>query len=344
MLKLALALTTALVATPALAATVTSQAKLVDQSPLTPGIIVNKAVTTPQAKKGTVLFDCGSTQAPFVYGVGSADACPAPPEVINGASSKSDTLYGRNGVLALDKCRPARVVNPYRVVETYSSSVYKNVTCSGLVGEGIKRDGIRLKGTLENVTIENFKFTHEDTPSVPPHLPEGIAISAGKNITIRNGESSGFRMTMTGYVNGDAYASERAVNGLRFENTIGRNSSDGCYDLKSKNTVMVNTFAYNCSRNYRFWGTGVAEKITSEDARLWHVGLYSASMKWQIKKIVVRSTTKAAIFHSESKGPGTSFIVDPGACDIIAPLGTKLFEGSKTETFVIPSDCVIRQK
>ena len=271
-------------------------------------------------------------------------APPAPPvEVINGASPKpaASTLNGRNGVLALDKCRPARIVGAYRLVETTSKSVFKNVTCSGLIGEGIKREGIRLRGTIENVTIENFSLIHEDARNVAPHLPEGLHVENGKNIVVRNGEGAFFRMVYIQgkYTNGDVFATERGVNGIRFENTIGRDSSDGCYDLKSYNTVLVNTQALRCSRNYRFWGTGTAESMTSVDAGSWHVGLYSATANWHIKKLVIRSTTKAAIFHSEAKGPGTALIVDD--CDIIAPPGTKIFEGSKPETLRLAANCKI---
>lgn len=329
-----------IIASPLLAKTVTSATKLVDSNG-DRRIVISKAVNAPASEKGATVFDC-SKAAPFVYAVGRAENCQSPVEAVNAFSSRADTLLGINGVTSLSNCRPLRSFGAYRVIETYSTSTYRNITCSGLVGKGIKREGIRLRGTVENVTIENFKLIHEDKPNAFPHLPEGIHVEAGKNITIRNGEAAGFRMIVsTGkYTNGDAFATEQAVKGITFQDTTGRDSSDGCYDLKSYDTVMINTTALRCARNYRLWSTGTGQLMTSIDAGKWHVGLYGSQMKWKIKKLVVRSTTTAAIFHGERLNTGdTSLIVDN--CDIQVPSGTKLFEGTRPKVLILGSGCVL---
>ena len=56
------------------------------------------------------------------------------------------------------------------------------------------------------------------------------------------------------YWNADGFATERGVYNVRFENTVASGNTDGGYDLKSTDTVLVNVIAENNGRNFRLWG------------------------------------------------------------------------------------------
>ena len=58
----------------------------------------------------------------------------------------------------------------------------------------------------------------------------------------------------SGYWNGDGFATERGVYGIRFENAVARGNADGGFDLKSTDTVLVNVVSEDNGRNFRLWG------------------------------------------------------------------------------------------
>jgi Ca2+-binding RTX toxin-like protein len=57
------------------------------------------------------------------------------------------------------------------------------------------------------------------------------------------------------YWNGDGYVTERGVYNVRFENSKAIGNGDAGFDLKSSNTVLVDTYAEDNGRNYRLWAT-----------------------------------------------------------------------------------------
>ena len=63
--------------------------------------------------------------------------------------------------------------------------------------------------------------------------------------------------TASEYWNGDGFSTERGDYNVRFENTVASGNTDAGYDLKSSNTVLVNTVADGNNRNYRFWSTSI---------------------------------------------------------------------------------------
>jgi len=321
-----LALPLALTAAPALAQTVTSATKLPDSNG-DGQITVEKMAAALRVPKKTVLFDCGSKTPPFVYAVGSLDKCPAQIETIKASSTRPDTLLGTNGAIPLPNCRPVRIVGAYRVVETYSTGTYRNITCSGLIGEGIKREGIRLRGKVENVTIENFRLIHDDAPNVSPHLPAGIHVETGTNVTIRNGVVSGYRMTMPKgrYINGDGIATELKTAGT-ITNVVSSDNSDGGFDIKGQWHLDNLTAERNGHYSYRLWGQVTAGTLISINPGQGHVEIAGKTTEATIDKLVAVGGQPLVVF-SVSGGK-----VAIGSCDLSKWTGTVLVKGKGTFT------------
>lgn len=179
-----------------------------------------------------------------------ARPCPAPARTVDGA--------GRNGAIALDRFRgPMRVTNAYRVIETSAASSASNLVIDGLISEDITRQGIRLKngGRFSGITLRNLRLVHVPTPNVPPDLPAGISIAAGKDVLIEDSTIRGFQMTQPprAYWNGDGISTERGVSGVTIRNVAVLDNTDAGLDLKSTDTVLDNVYAAGNKRNVRLW-------------------------------------------------------------------------------------------
>lgn len=203
----------------------------------------------------------------------------------------------------------------------------RNLTISNLYATQLQREGIRLRGTVNQVAIRNFNLKMRAQQQVSPDLPTGIAIYEGSNISISDGVISGFQMVAVPgtYTNGDGVATERPVDSLLIERVTSNDNSDAGFDLKSTNTMLYDTRAERNKRNYRFWGTVTAGTITSVDpvtagggAHVWAGN--GADVK--IAKLVVKSTTTAPVLLLEG---ATSVTI--GECVLDVPAGTVFLKG-----------------
>ncbi|KZE16218.1 hypothetical protein AVT10_12010 [Sphingomonas hankookensis] len=158
---------------------------------------------------------------------------------------------------------PVVVQDAYRAVETDAGVDTPRIRIRGLKATGLTRDGIRLRAA-PGALIEDFDLTHADAPSTGEHLPQGIAITAGTGITIRNGRVARFRMPVEPgkYTNGDGIATEGGTSGT-IANTLAEDNSDGGFDIKGTWT-LDRTIARRNGRDYRFWNTVTAGTITAE--------------------------------------------------------------------------------
>jgi hypothetical protein len=227
---------------------------------------------------------------------------------------------------------PMKITGAYRAIETAKDdATIRNLVIDGVVARDLQREGIRLRGEVENVTIRNFTLTHSATPNVPPHLPEGIHIAAGRNILIENGTISGFQMTMPPdkYWNGDGIATERAADGVTIRNVTANDNTDAGFDLKSSNTRLDHVSASGNKRNFRFYqsiriGTITVGEIVKRggaygSSGIWIKGQPGAPPVIEIDKLVVRMTQPGTIIQVED-GPADLRIA---RCDIQAPAGSR---------------------
>jgi hypothetical protein len=160
---------------------------------------------------------------------------------------------------------PARVRRAYRAIESRPGSVLEQSTIAGIVGTDLQRDGIRLR-TANNVVIRDFDLAMRAEPQRGKNLPEGIAITAGRDITIRNGRVRGFRMAEgRGYTNGDGIATEGETQG-RMLDVSSTDNSDGGFDVKGT-WQLDRLVSERNARDYRFWNTVSAGTITANGWR-----------------------------------------------------------------------------
>lgn len=175
------------------------------------------------------------------------------------------------------------VLNARRFFEDLASN--GTATISGLTIRdvdvtGFSRAAIRLQYDTHDVVIENVRG--DMAGQVGDDLPEGIHLDGTvhdvliRDTTMANVQSVGSGST---YLNGDGFATERGVHGVRFENTVAAGNSDGGYDLKSTDTVLIGAIASENARNYRFWG-----EITMSDSvgmnPVWRGGSAEQNQVW----------------------------------------------------------------
>ena len=243
---------------------------------------------------------------------------------------------GVNGVALLQgnisdaQIGPARVRGAYRAVETAGGSVLRNIRIEGLTATDLQRDGVRLRGSIDGLSIRNFNLRMRERPQSRPHLPEGIAVATGRNITITDGTISGFRLAAANgrYPNGDGIAAERPVSNLRIERVEANDNADGGFDLKSQDTRLDKLTARRNFRNYRFWGGVTAGTLTSVDPRSAHVWAGRGAVV-HIDRLVASSSTKAALLKLEG---AREVVID--RCELRLPRGTPIVQGNQTTTRV----------
>jgi hypothetical protein len=174
-----------------------------------------------------------------------------------------------------------------------------------------------------------------DRPQVRPHLPEGIALLSGRNITIANGNVAGFRMVSRPgqYTNGDGIAAEWPVRNLQITNVEANDNSDAGFDLKSSQTRLDRLTASRNSRNYRFWGEASAGRLTSIDPRNAHVWVGKRGTV-RIDHLVARSRNKVPLLRLEAGAK-----VEIGRCSLSVPPNTPVVAGGPAARLKLGPGC-----
>lgn len=148
--------------------------------------------------------------------------------------------------------------NVRRFFEDYASAPSGTATISGLTirdvdVQGFSRAAIRLQYDTNNVVIDNVRA--DMAGQTGDDLPAGVHLDGTvHNVTLNRVVMENIQSTAGAYFNGDGFATERGAYDIRFVDTIARGNSDGGYDLKSSNTVIVRALSEENGRNYRFWG------------------------------------------------------------------------------------------
>lgn len=235
---------------------------------------------------------------------------------------------------------PVRIMGAKYALYTESGAIIRNLAVKDFEAVELQREGIRLRGDVNQVAISNFNIRMRAQQQVSPELPVGIALYEGSNITISDGYIGGFQMvTVPGtYTNGDGIATERPVNSLLIERVTSNDNSDAGFDLKSSNTVLNDTHAERNKRNYRLWATVTAGTIYSgtplvnaEAAHIW----INTGAQVVIDKLVATSTTSAPVLYIEPDVKS----VTVNSCELDVPLGTKFFIGGKNAVLSFGPGC-----
>lgn len=215
---------------------------------------------------------------------------------------------------------PWQVSNVFRAIESNKNVHIRNLTIDGVRATDLGRDGIRIRGDAVGVRIRNFALSMRGAPQATPNLPIGIAVQEGRRIAISDGVVSGFRMRQVEgkYTNGDGVATERPVDGLSIVRVRSSDNSDGGFDLKSTNVFLDQLTAERNGRNYRFWGSVRANRLTSNDPRNAHLWI-ARGAEVHIASLTAKSNSRAPLIRLEGQAR-----VDVDRCVLSLPRGTKL--------------------
>lgn len=283
------------VAAPLAAQTVTSPVALVDSSPDTPGLVLSKmaARVSPPQPKGTRVWDCGSTSAPFVYAL-TESGCPKAqaatsmtidaPRVTAAAKdfgSSGQIGYGDNSnvraIRAMDAF-PLRtnssgksirdvIVDRARMLVTPEKSAaltINDVTIERVEANVTKR-GIYVRGDSARWDIGHFRLAYVGATD-DNNYPMGIQMNGTAHaINIHDGHISGFWSTKPdGYPNADGIVCERGNYDITIRRVTIEGSTDGAVDCKATGLRLDQVTAIDTGkRSFRFWGEATAGTLTS---------------------------------------------------------------------------------
>jgi serralysin len=153
--------------------------------------------------------------------------------------------------------------NVSRFIENYVSGTATSATISGLTVEdvnvtGYSRSAIRLQYDTHDVLIDDV--VGDGNCTFGGLYVSGISLDGTahdvviSDTVMKNNLGQG---TASEYWNGDGFSTEGGNYNIRFENTVASGNSDAGYDLKSSDTILVNTASDGNNRNYRFWSTSI---------------------------------------------------------------------------------------
>lgn len=120
-------------------------------------------------------------------------------------------------------------------------------------GGRVERGFLRIRYASRRGLIEDCAAQGE--PNEGGYIPVGCAVDdrAG-DIVYRRCVMEGFQQWRAGdYWNGDGFSDEERNFGIRYEACVGRGSTDGGFDCKSRDVVLENCLAEDNKRNFRVW-------------------------------------------------------------------------------------------
>lgn len=159
--------------------------------------------------------------------------------------------------------------NVRRFLDTAASGKGATASVEGLVVRrvevtGYSKGAIRLRYDTRKVLIEDVVGDSErqdrDNFAMGVHLGDTVHDVVLRRVTMRNNQDS-----LHDYWNGDGFASERGTYDIRFEDTVASGNTDGGYDLKTRDVVLVRAVAEDNKRNFRLWQGGKLTEVVSRE-------------------------------------------------------------------------------
>lgn len=241
------------------------------------------------------------------------------------------------GKIAGSTIGPVNVRGAYSALYMDDNSEIRSLAVSNINVTQSQREGIRVRGNVDGVTICNFSIRMRAEPQSGTHLPGGIPIYSGKNIAITDGAISGFKMVPVAgeYTNGDGISSERPVDYLTIARVTSNDNSDGGFDLKSDHTYLYDTVAERNFRNYRFWTWVTAGTIRSVNPVQAHIWVGSGA-EVVIDKLIATSVTPVYVLWLEPDAKSVTI----RSCELNVPAGTRFFKKGSTAKLNLGPGCV----
>lgn len=154
-----------------------------------------------------------------------------------------------------------KAYNVQRFIEDYASSGNSSASVNGLRVQDVEVHGyskgvIRLQYNSHNIVIDNVFGDSErqshDSFAMGVMLDGTVHdVLISRTTMANNYNSSG------SYWNGDGFATEGGVYRVTFQDTVSVGNTDGGYDIKSRDTTLINAYASGNKRNFRIWSDSV---------------------------------------------------------------------------------------
>ncbi|MEL6815611.1 MAG: malectin domain-containing carbohydrate-binding protein, partial [Cyanobacteria bacterium J06598_3] len=161
--------------------------------------------------------------------------------------------------------------NVRRFVENTASSGATTASVSDLIIRnvdirGFSKNAIRLQYDTHDVLIEDVLGDSEgqdgDSFAMGVHLDGSVHNVVHRRVTMNNAIQT---KADNQYWNADGFVTEKNTYNITYEDTYAAGSTDGGYDLKSNNTLLIRAGAADNKRNFRFWGTARLIDVVSDD-------------------------------------------------------------------------------
>ncbi len=242
--------------------------------------------------------------------------------------------------------------NLYRFLENTASNrsipaSLTNFTLRRITGSDIRRAMTRIRYGSRDGLIEDV--IARASGSTERYCAGFVLDDEAREIIYRRCEAHGFverNRSSNDYWNGDGFSDERGNEEIQYLACIATGSSDGGFDLKSTNVRLADCVAKDNKRNFRLWGSGLAENCRSEHPRSHggsgrpsHFSFHGGTVKFVIDRPVVRAApdNDAPVFLFDNDSPAS---VEVRNADIDAP-GAPLVLAENSEpniTWIPPRD------
>ena len=161
--------------------------------------------------------------------------------------------------------------NVRRFVENYADEGASTASVSGLTVRdvqvtGFSKSAIRLQYDTNNVLIEDVFGDSErqdgDQFAMGVHLAGTVHNVVHRRVTMNNATQT---RGANDYWNADGFVTDWGTYSITYEDTSASGSTDGGYDLKSKDTLLVRAAAADNKRNFRIWRNAMMIDVVSDE-------------------------------------------------------------------------------
>ncbi|MEL6158545.1 MAG: malectin domain-containing carbohydrate-binding protein [Cyanobacteria bacterium J06627_32] len=164
-----------------------------------------------------------------------------------------------------------RADNVRRFVENYAaggaqSASISDLTIRNVEVHGFSKGAIRLQYDTNNVLIEDVFGDSQRQDG--DNFAMGVQLDGTAHDIIHRRVSMNNATQVRDddlYWNADGFATEEGNYNITYEDTYASGNTDGGYDLKSSNTLMIRAVAADNKRNFRIWGSTTMIDVTSDE-------------------------------------------------------------------------------
>lgn len=146
------------------------------------------------------------------------------------------------------------------------SATVSDLTIRNVDVFGFSKSAIRLKYNTHNVLIEDVlgDSQHQDGDrfAMGVHLQGTVNNVVHRRVTMNNAIQT---KDHSQYWNADGFVTNWGTYDITYEDTYAAGSTDGGYDLKSQNTLLIRAGAADNKRNFRIWRDATMIDVYSDD-------------------------------------------------------------------------------